>query len=491
MTSRLEKRILERCIRCEGEKSFWWQNTWWSRRVLSDLSARCEKVLKDAGLGEGSRLAVLLPNSPLFIALMIAVWKLGGVLVPLNLLAGKTAIGSNLKHADVAGAVLPQGMEQAAEDFAGIGIPTVTAPLDGPLPGFKCRAVDGSDPDTAVIFYTSGTTGAPKGVPISHANLLENIEASTGHLTDLREDDIFLNALPNFHALGFNVSGLLPLVGGFPQVLLPSFMPAENALHAIHSAGVTVIVAVPTMVNLLLGTVTRGATPPSTLRMIISGGDKLPAKIDARAEKMLGLGVLEGYGLTETSPVVSVNPNYASRKPGTAGTILPGYDVQIRSSDGKVLPPGKEGTLWLRGPSVFGEYFRDQHQTEERIRDGWFNTGDVVRMDDEGYLSILDRESDIIIVGGFNVYPAEVESVLQEVPGVRESAVVGVSHSVSGEIVKACVVKDPDSGIQARDIISFCRENLALYKVPRLVEFVDELPRSNIGKVLRRELRSG
>jgi len=489
LTMRLENRILEQCTRCNGEKSFWWRGTWWSRRVLADLAGKCEEVLWNAGFQEGSRLAVLLPNSPVFLALMIAVWKMGGSLVPLNLQAGKSAIAANLLHADVAGVVLPRGMEQIAQEIAEVGIPAVTAPLEGPPPTFEVRSASLSDPDTAVLFYTSGTTGTPKAVPVSHGNLLDNVDRSVKHFTDLEEGDTFLNVLPNFHALGFTTSGLLPLVGGFSQALLPTFMPAETTLEAIHSAEVSVIVAVPTMITLLLGVIARGGVPPETLRILISGGDRFPEKLDDRARKMLGVGVLEGYGLTETSPVVSVNPDYASRKLGTAGTILDGYDVQVRDSEGLVLPPGEDGTLWLRGPSVFKEYFRDPGQTAERIRDGWFNTGDVVRIDDEGYLSILDRETDIIIVGGFNVYPVEVETVLQDIPAVRDSAVVGVPHHISGEIVKAYVVKNPETDIAARDILSFCRNRLAHYKVPRLVEFVEELPRSGIGKVLKRELR--
>jgi long-chain acyl-CoA synthetase len=173
------------------------------------------------------------------------------------------------------------------------------------------------------------------------------------------------------------------------------------------------------------------------------------------------------------------------------GTILKGYEVQIRDREGNIVKdPKEEGILWLKGPSVFQGYFKDPERTAERIKDGWFNTGDIVKIDEDGYLSILDRESDIIIVGGFNVYPAEVEEVIRSIPGVLESAVVGVPHPISGEIVKAYVVKRPGAELQPREIISYCKERLAHYKVPRVVEFIDELPRSSIGKVLRRELRN-
>ncbi|MGC9490759.1 MAG: AMP-binding protein [Thermovirgaceae bacterium] len=489
MTGRLENRILEQCARCNGDKSFWWRGAWWSRRVLSDLAGKCEEVFREAGFQEGSRLAVLLPNSPVFLALMIAAWKLGGTLVPLNFQAGKRAIAANLTHAEVCGVVLSQGMGQVAEELSRSGIPAAMTALEGPPPAFSVRSVSRSDPETAVLFYTSGTTGTPKAVPVSHTNLIDNVDRSVEHFTDLQEGDIFLNVLPNFHALGFTTSGLLPLLGGFPQVILPNFMPAETTLEAIRTAEVSVVIAVPTMITLLLGAIARGAPAPATLRMLISGGDRFPGRLDDRARKLFGVGVLEGYGLTETSPVVSVNPNYTSKKPGTVGTVLDSYDVEVRDAGGKVVPSGREGTLWVRGPSVFKGYFRDPDQTAERMKDGWFNTGDVVRLDDEGYLSILDRETEIIIVGGFNVYPTEVEAILQEIPEVRESAVVGVPHHVSGEIVKAYVVTNPGAQVQVREILSFCRDRLAHYKVPRLVEFVEELPRSSIGKVLKQELR--
>jgi len=270
---------------------------------------------------------------------------------------------------------------------------------------------------------------------------------------------------------------------------MPTFMPPENAIEAIKAAEVSVMIAVPTMVALMLGALARGVEPPSSLRLLVTGGDKFPERLDARTRQLLGVSVLEGYGLTETSPVVAVNEGVARRKLGTVGTVLEGFDVEVRGPEGDVLPAGSEGTLWLRGPSVFGGYFRAPEITREKIRDGWFNTGDVVRIDEEGYVTILDRVTDIIIVGGFNVYPTEIEGVIQQMPGVKECAVVGVQHPVSGEIVKAYVIPSGEPKISARDVISFSREHLAHYKIPRIVEFIDEMPRSSIGKILKRELR--
>jgi len=361
--------------------------------------------------------------------------------------------------------------------------------LDGPLPSFQSRTCERSDPEIAVLFYTSGTTGSPKGVPITHSNLHDNVTKSIYHFKDLESDDIFINVLPNFHTLGFTTSGLLPLLGGYPQAIMPTFMPPESAIECIKAAEVTVMIAVPTMVALMLGAIARGVMPPSSLRLLVTGGDRFPARLDARTKQLLGVSVLEGYGLTETSPVVSINESVARRKLGTVGTVLEGYDVEVRDTEGELLPLGAEGTLWVKGPSVFKGYFKAPELTREKIKGDWFNTGDVVKIDEEGYLTILDRVTDIIIVGGFNVYPTEIEGVLQQMPGVRECAVVGVEHPVSGEIVKAYITPSGEPKVTARDVISFSKEHLAHYKIPRIVEFIDEMPRSSIGKILKRELR--
>ncbi|HRV71346.1 MAG TPA: AMP-binding protein [Thermovirgaceae bacterium] len=489
MKVRLEETIISKCKKSNGERAVWWRGAWWSRKVLADLIMQYEEKLRESGFGEGDRIAALMPNCPAFLALMVAVWKAGGTLTPLNLQAGMSATMDVLRHSDVSAAFVPQGMDQLAEGISASGIPAMAVPLDGALPSFKSRKSEPSDPDIAVLFYTSGTTGLPKGVPISHSNLHDNVSRSIEHFKDLADDDIFVNVLPNFHTLGFTTSGLLPLLGGFPQALVPTFMPPETAIESIKAADVSVMIAVPTMVALMLGAIARGTEAPTSLRLLATGGDRFPEKLDGRTQQLLGVSVLEGYGLTETSPVVSLNEGLKDRKLGTVGRVLKGYEVEIRDMDGNVLPVGKEGTLWLKGPSVFNGYFRAPEITAQKFKDGWFNTGDVVRMDEDGYLTIVDRLTDIAIVGGFNVYPTEVEAVIQQLPGVRESAVVGVKHPVSGEIVKAYVIPTGEPAITSRDVISFCRDKLAHYKVPRSVEFIEEMPRSSIGKILKRELR--
>jgi len=285
---RLEEKILSQCNRSNGERAVWWRGAWWSRKVLVDLAAQYETRLKESGFKEGNRVAALMPNCPAFLALMIAVWKAGGTMAPLNLQAGLAPTMEALVHSDVSAVFAPQGMDQVTQGLAASGLPAVAVPLDGPLPSFQSRTCERSDPEIAVLFYTSGTTGSPKGVPITHSNLHDNVTKSIFHFKDLESDDIFINVLPNFHTLGFTTSGLLPLLGGYPQAIMPTFMPPEGAIECIKAAEVTVMIAVPTMVALMLGAIARGVEPPSSLRLLVTGGDRFPSRLDARTKQLLG-----------------------------------------------------------------------------------------------------------------------------------------------------------------------------------------------------------
>lgn len=489
MDDRLEETFVSLAKGAPGQRSIWWRGAWWSRSCLMELVEGCETTLAQSGFKEGQRLALLLPNSPVTLALCLAAWRLGGTVIPLNVQAGEAEILRCTAHADVFGAYLCKGFEPLAEALARSGVPSAITPLEGPIPDLAGRAGILETPETAVIFFTSGTTGAPKAVCITHKNIRSNVDASLHHFTELRDNEVFLNALPNFHTLGFTVCGMLPMLSGMGQVIVPTFMPAESTLEVMRVAGVTVAITVPAMVALLEGAVARGAVPPQDLHILVSGGDRLPPRVAARSPQLLGIPVLEGYGLTETSPVVAVNPSYAKNRPGTVGPLIPGYTARVLDAAGLEVPPGREGTLWLQGPSVTPGYFRRPDLTADRIRDGWFDTGDMVRIDEEEYLTIVGRVSDIIIVGGFNVHPQEVEAMLQEHPSVKEAAVVGVPNPALGEVVKAYVVPQNGTRTTPRDLVAFCRDRLSHYKVPRVVEFVGELPKSSIGKVLNRELR--
>jgi len=467
----------------------WWKGQWWSRKDFNDLVMAYEERFRDAGFKPGYRIATLLPNCPALLALSVACWKLDGAVVPLNLTDKIESLAKYIGHAEPSVIVAPDIPMKHPLNTDSIPLPVVKAPLDNVCPSFKGADVTSEDPSIAAMFYTSGTTGFPKAVPLSHSNLGSNVFAAIEHFQDLDiERDIVMNALPNFHALGYSSSGILSMVSGIKQMVLPTFMPPETALEAMTVSGVTFVIAVPAMISLLVAAAARGTKVPSTLKKLVSGGDRFPVALDVRVQRLLGVSVCEGYGLTECSPVVAVNPSPETRKVGTVGPLLPGFEYQVRDDKGNVLAPDQEGILWLKGPSITSGYFRDKDNTAEKFHDGWFDTGDIVKVDEEKYVTIMDRATDLIIVGGFNVYPQEVENVLNSHPGVRESAAVGISHSVSGQIVKAFVIKATDD-VTTRELQAYSKDKLAHYKAPRVIEFVDDFPRNSLGKVLRRKLR--
>jgi long-chain acyl-CoA synthetase len=488
---RLDAAILKNLRDEPGEHCLWFQGTCWSRGALLELTAECERSLGESGFGEGMRLALALRNGPLFLAATLAAWKLGGAVVPVNPDAGPAAIRL-LRHADVCGALVNEGESSLVRSLEAVGIPAVMASSAGPVRVFSGRVPppSGTEPtETAVIFFTAGTTGRPKAVPLTHRNLLAELEGCRARVEGLVEEEVFLNALPNCHALGFVICGILPLWANFSQLLLPHFLPVPHAVEAMKVARVTVAPVVPTMISLLLGASARGHTLPSSLKLFLSGGDRVSPRRVERVRARLGIPILEGYGLTETSPVLAVSPSPERSRPGTVGLPIPGLECSIRNEEGDPLPQGKEGILWVRGPSIAESYWRDPALTAERFREGWFDTQDIARLDPEGYLTVVSRKSDVIVVGGFSVYPGEVEDVLLSFPQVREAAVVGVPRSLSGQAVKAFIVSCKGEPPNPRELMAYCRSRLPHYKVPRILEFLPELPRSSLGEVLKRELR--
>ena len=353
----------------------------------------------------------------------------------------------------------------------------------------KTQPADDFDKTLAVIFSTSGTTGDPKAVPLTHENILDNINSCLKHVPDLQPTDSLLNVLPNFHAFGFTICCILPFVLDATQVIVTGFMPPSNAIKAVIETHPTVLLLVPTMLGFTASLLERQGQKLSGIKLLIAGGDRYNPKMDDRVTAAFGVPVIEGYGITECSPVLAVNPSPKVRKLGTVGPKLPGFELQLRSEAGEILPLPGEGVLWCRGPSVTSGYYHAESVTRERFVDGWFNTGDYVVIDSDGYIKILDRVTDIIIVGGFNVYPQEVEAALSEHPAVSTAVVVGMPNDISGEVPKAYVIKAQDAEVSEGELVKFCKERLSHYKVPRSVEFVDSLPISPTGKILRRVLR--
>jgi long-chain acyl-CoA synthetase len=493
---RLEKIIDGRLTHNSDDRCFWWDGKWYSKADFSKLAAECESYLRNAGFSEGQRLATLMPNCPVFTALSLAIWRIGGAVVPLNIKSGAESLTSTLELIEpYAVAMLDNVRNEMRSVLQAGGFDCLALPPNSPLPRFAENRKFGKtssilSPDTCVIFTTSGTTGKPKAVPLSHVNIYENCCAIHEAVIPLDSKDVLLNVMPNFHTVGYTIANIMPLIIDASQAIVPEFMPPGRTIKAIQDAGVTFMFVVPAVVSYLLHAMERGDAPKDLLEpftMIITGGDRLADNVHEMAVRIGGKDVAEGYGLTETSPAIALNRDYETHRRGTVGPFVRNYEWRLRTKSGEDTDKN-EGVLWVRGPSVTTGYFRSPETTAERFVDGWFNTGDYVQVED-GYLKILDRITDIIIVSGFNVYPQEVELILNEHPAIRGAIVVGIPNKFGGEIPKAFVLKEERANVTEREIVKYCKERLAHFKVPRSVEFVDEFPLSGTGKVLRRILR--
>ncbi|MDR3265652.1 MAG: AMP-binding protein [Synergistaceae bacterium] len=491
MSVRLERVIDAKLAENVEARCFWWDGKWYSKADLSKLTDACEASLRSSGFGKGQRLSVLMANCPMILALSLAVWRLGGTISLLNVKSGMSSLVGTLELIEPFAVVTSNAIrEETGTVLEEKGFHCVTCGPLGPLPEMKGKNSPLETLDTAVIFATSGTTGLPKAVPLSHGNIYENCVATRKALRALEAGDGFLNVLPNFHSFGYTVSTVLPLTMDAWQAIVPGFLPPNQTVRAIAESKPNILFAVPTIFAYLLAGIERGAVPKNLFahaKFMITGGDRLGANMHDLATRLVGKDIMEGYGLTETSPVLAVNRSYEEHRTGTVGPFVDGYEWHLRTEKGERTDKD-EGVLWVRGPSVTDGYFRAPEMTAERFDDGWFNTGDYVRMED-GCIKILDRVTDIIIVGGFNVYPQEVERVLHEHPAIQTAIVVGMPHPVNGEVPKAFIQKKDGAQVTELEIVKYCKEQLAHFKVPRKVEFVDDFPLSGTGKILRRVLR--
>ncbi|MGD9495316.1 MAG: long-chain fatty acid--CoA ligase [Armatimonadota bacterium] len=457
--------------------------------------------LHELGMRRGDRLGMILPNCPQFVITYFATVRLGAIAVPVNPLLAPVEVAyiaqdagmrmmvaaehtaplaqaaaaqcPALEQLVVVGETVPDG----AVDFAAL---MAARPGEMPEPG--------AGEDVAALLYTSGTTGRPKGAMLTHRNLIANAAACVEAI-DVCADDIFLAVLPLFHSFGATVCMITPVLAGCAAVLVPRFEPLP-VLEVIERERVTIFAGVPSMFAWLAGLKGAPSFDTSSLRLCISGGAPLPIEIVEPFEARYQTTLVEGYGPTEASPVVSVNRSLQARKLGSVGPPLPGVEVRICDDEGRDLPPGEVGEVWVRGPNVMKGYWRAPEQTAETMRAGWLLTGDLGRVDEDGYLYIVDRKKDLIIVGGLNVYPREVEDVIRRLPEVRDCAVIGVRSPMHGERVKAFIELHEGQSLDTERVLTHCHEHLARYKVPRALEVVDALPRSATGKVLKRELRA-
>jgi long-chain acyl-CoA synthetase len=462
-------------------------------RELDEASARVAGQLRARGLAVGDRVAIMLPNLPAFAVTYYGVLRAGGVVVPMNPLLKAREVayylgdsGARLIFAwrDVAGEA-GKGAQAADVDVVEVdpaGFADIVASWDL-ADGVVARDAD----DTAVILYTSGTTGQPKGAELTHGNLGRNVEVMCTDLIQLSADDVIFGGLPLFHSFGQTCTLNAVAASGACLTLLPRFDPGQ-ALQLLATHRVTVFAGVPTMYAALLGHPDRAAYDVSALRVCVSGGAAMPVEVLRGFEKAFGCLVLEGYGLSETSPVASFNHPDRERKPGSIGTPIRGVEMRVVDTDGHDVPQGEVGEIVIRGHNVMKGYWRRPEDTAAAILDGWFRTGDIGRIDEDGYFAIVDRKKDLIIRGGYNVYPREIEEVLYEHPAVAEAAVIGVPHPHLGEEVAAAVTLKPGATATVDDIRDHVKNQVAAYKYPRRVWFVDALPKGPTGKILKREI---
>src|SRR5450755_3403017 len=460
--------------------------------LLDEASARLAGLLRSQGFSPGDRVGIMLPNVPYFAVCYYGVLRAGGIVVPMNVL---------LKHREVAFYLRDPGArflfawhDLAPDAQAGAEETGAQCLLVAPGEFEKLlqdaeparEVADVEDSETAVVLYTSGTTGTPKGAELTHANLARNCEVSR-RLFDLGPDAVTLGALPLFHSFGQTCALNATIGGGGTLTLIPRFDPAK-ALEIIQRDQVTVFEGVPTMYGAMLHCADRERFDTSSLEVCASGGSAMPVELMRGFENAFHCKVLEGYGLSETSPVASFNHPGRERKPGSIGTPIDGVEMKVVDEDGHEAPQGEVGEIVIKGHNVMKGYWNRPEATEETIRDGWFHSGDMAEVDEDGYFFIVDRKKDMIIRGGYNVYPREIEEVLYEHPAVREAAVVGVPDDNLGEEVGAAVSLKEGTEASAEELREFVKDQVAAYKYPREVWFVDELPKGPTGKILKREI---
>jgi long-chain acyl-CoA synthetase len=445
-------------------------------------------LLRGRGVAAGDHVAILLPNSPAFVAVYFGALRLGAVVVPLNTLLKNPEIEPRLAGSRSSVLVTDHARATEVRDVAAgsgaelVGVDLAAAEIEAAPPA-DVAAVAGDD--TAVVLYTSGTTGGPKGAMLTHAGLRANAESCV-EAFELTDDDVLLGSAPFSHVFGMSFLQNAALLAGASVVLMARF-EAAAALALMVDAGVTVFGGVPTMFNALADAASAAdALPP--LRLAHSGGAALPVETLRAFEQRLDCPVLEGYGLTEISGVATTHRIGAPQKAGSAGVPVPGTELRIVSLDGDPVPTHEAGEVQLRGASVIREYRIDAGVVPAVDADGWLSTGDVGYVDEDGYLFLVDRKKDMIIRGGYNVYPREVEEVLYEHPAVFEAAVIGVAHPTHGEEVVAVVVPRPGVECDPEAVKEFVKERVAGYKYPRHVVLADELPKGPSGKILKRDI---
>ncbi len=472
------------CISFEGTKITYSQIDKTVRRVSGGL--------KKLGLCERDRAAILMRNCPEYIITYFAIICSGGIAVPVNtfLIAKEVAYILNdsgcrillydIKHKKIVNSIKEH-------------LPDIKTAMYEEIPEEEAPNYSGYDEETAVLLYTSGTTGFPKGAVLTHLNLISNIKACLKVMLFTHEDKVLL-FLPLFHSFSFTVCVLLPIYSGATIVLLESVKPFSKVIKSILKDRITLFVGVPTIYNILV----RKKIPFIfrflinyfiKIRACVSGASALPKETILKFEKTFNLPLLEGYGLTEASPVIAVNPLNGVRKPGSVGPPLEGIDVAIVDDNNEKLKTGEKGELIAKGPNIMKGYFNMERETNDVLKEGWLYTGDMAKIDEDGYIYIIDRKKDLIIKDGLNIYPSEIETSVLRYPSVEECAMVGIKGTKGSEMPVLFIKKKDDVLLQEKEIRDYLKENVAMFKMPKKIIFLKEFPKTSTGKIKKNELR--
>ncbi|MCQ5362743.1 MAG: long-chain-fatty-acid--CoA ligase [Candidatus Methanomethylicia archaeon] len=492
--------ILSKSAENFGEKAaIVWNDKEYSFKDLDSMSNKFAHALLEKGLTKGDRVCIFMQNSPEFVVSHFGIIKAGCITVPLNVMYRKRELVHMVNDSGATVMVTSEGnlpyVLEVRNDLKSLREIIVTSSNvpEGCLSFYrllengvdKPTDVRNADDDVAVICYTSGTTGSAKGAMITHSNFISNI-STLSQLWELTDRDKLMMALPMFHVHGLGIAVHGMVYCGYTMVLLERF-DAKKVMEGIDKYKCTVFMGVPTMYIKLLE-LDDCKYDLSSMRLWTVGSAPMPVDAMEKFKERYGFELLERYGMTETAVVIASNPLKGKRKPGSVGLPIPGVEVKIVDDEDNPLPVNEVGEIVVRGPNVMKGYWNRPQETEEAFRNGWFHTGDLGKIDEEGYLHIVGRKKEMIISGGFKVFPREVEEVLHTHPKVKEVAVVGIPDPVRGESVKAYIVLKDGTTATEKELDEYCRNNLAAFKVPRIYEFVSSIPRTPSGKILNRLL---
>jgi long-chain acyl-CoA synthetase len=493
--------IAETAAADRGHNIVTWNRQDYSYDAMNDAIERFRGSLAEIGIARGDRVGILLPNSPHFPIAYYAVLGLGAIALPLNIMLKARELAYQLEDAEARAIIAWSNFAPEVEKaVASLDVLGFRIYLGDEAPAGSLRMVDlirrgtrmpsspeVSPEDVAVILYTAGVTGHPKGAKLTHHNLAYHAAEFRNWLR-ISPKDRFLAVMPFYHALGQGMLMNLAFASGAQLVIHSRFDPGD-VLQALQEEQITYFLGVPTMYSLMADSSSAQDYRPELVRYCLSGGSKLSQELAGKFEKHCGRTIMEGYGLSETSSMVCLNTMADTGYNGSVGRSIRGVELRIAREDDSELPVGEVGEVLIRGETVMQGYQGRPDLSNQAMRGDWFHTGDLGKIDIDGNLYVVDRKDDMILKGGFKIYPREIEEILEQLPQVREVAVVGVSDPVMGQEIKACVVLKDGADLSSGDILEYCRERMAAYKSPKLVRFYKELPTAPGGKIMKSELR--